>query len=215
MKKTIVYVDGFNLYNGIVSKGLLKFKWLDLLSLSKTLVDANHSIELVRYFTTRIKGNPNKHQRQASYIQALETFLQNKLIIKYGHFQLFDSECKNCLTTPIRCASCNYPVIKPNEKRTDVNIATDMLIDCFENKVDCLVLISGDSDYEEPLKAIKRVFPKKERIIAFPPMRRNPHLYNFCDSYLDITSLQIQNSQLPNPVVNPRNKNQYFKPSTW
>jgi hypothetical protein len=90
-----------------------------------------------------------------------------------------------------------------------------MLADCIENKTDCVMLISGDSDYETTLVELGRLFPKVRRVIAFPPKRRNPRMYSCCDEYFDIERDAILSSQLPEPVTNPANGKKYPKPPEW
>ena len=90
-----------------------------------------------------------------------------------------------------------------------------MLVDCFEKRTDCIILVSGDSDYETPLLEINRHFPGVQKIVAFPPKRRNPSLYKCCDQYFDITENSFKNCLLPNPVISPINGKKITKPSEW
>ena len=53
----MVYVDGFNLYYGLKSKGWRRFYWLDVRELSEKLLRAGQRLVGVRYFTARITGN--------------------------------------------------------------------------------------------------------------------------------------------------------------
>jgi len=68
-----VYIDGFNLYYGAL-KGT-SYKWINLVELSKQLVDANSVINKVKYFTARASGlsDPDLPRRQHLYISALKT----------------------------------------------------------------------------------------------------------------------------------------------
>ena len=56
---------------------------------------------------------------------------------------------------------------------TDVNIATHLLLDAFNDKYDTAILISGDSDLVPPIKAIHNQFSKKNVSVFFPPERHN------------------------------------------
>jgi hypothetical protein len=214
-KRAIIYVDGFNFYNGLMEKGLSKFRWIDYFSLSKKITPSNYEPILVRYFTSRIKGDIEKHNRQHKYIISLEAHLGDKIDCQYGRFQTFPSHCKHCKAKPVYCENCSEEYIKPNEKKTDVNIATSMIMDCIEKNTECILLMSGDSDYEAALTQLHRIFPKIYRVIAFPPKRRNPGMFNNCDLHFDIQKSDIQASLLPNPVINPNNKKQYFMPPEW
>lgn len=55
---------------------------------------------------------------------------------------------------------------------TDVNIATQMMIDAFQDRYDMAMLISGDSDLVPPIKTIHDLFNKRI-FVAFPPKRHN------------------------------------------
>lgn len=73
MKKTIVYIDGYNLYYGLL-KGT-PYKWLDLLSFSRSLLAADHEILAINYFTAPVKTHPHDPaalDRQKVYLQAFE-----------------------------------------------------------------------------------------------------------------------------------------------
>ncbi len=214
-KKAIAYIDGFNLYNGIMDKGWGCYRWLDVASMATHLVPDGYRLELVRYFTTRVKGNNAKHARQARYIGALQVHLGSMIDIKYGRFQMFQSQCKYCKTKPILCSNCHNEYLKPNEKKTDVNVATMMLIDAAEKKTNCIIMISGDSDYETTLSEISRVYPDILRVVAFPPKRRNNRLTPFCDINVEITKEMLKTSLLPDPVINPNTGTEYAQHDSW
>ena len=71
MKKTIVYIDGYNLYYGLL-KGT-RDKWLDLAKFSKALLREDHEIVQIKYFTAPIRTYPFDAaavDRQKIYLQA-------------------------------------------------------------------------------------------------------------------------------------------------
>jgi uncharacterized LabA/DUF88 family protein len=43
--------------------------------------------------------------------------------------------------------------------------------DAYEDRFDVAMLISGDSDLTGPVEAIRKIYPQKKIIIAFPPNR--------------------------------------------
>ena len=154
MKKTIVYIDGFNLYYG-----LLRFsqnKWLDVVMFAKSLLPrlAEHEIMAVKYFTARVNydpAEPTAQMRQSVYLSALAAYHPELKIIE-GYYKRFRARypfakepCKSCGKVP--CAT----VWKTEEKRSDVNIASQMFIDHIETDYDCIVLISGDTDLSAAL----------------------------------------------------------------
>ncbi len=72
--RTIVYVDGFNLYYGCLKDS--PQRWLDLQTLCRNMLRGDAKIVAIKYFTARVKprsGNPNQAQRQQIYMRAHET----------------------------------------------------------------------------------------------------------------------------------------------
>ena len=53
--RTAIYIDGFNLYFGLKSKGWQKYYWLDLWEFSTRLADKRKLVS-VKYFTSDISG---------------------------------------------------------------------------------------------------------------------------------------------------------------
>ena len=155
-----VYVDGFNMYFGMLEAGFDHCKWLNLHSLVNDLLNANQSLTEIKYFTSRVSNNPDKQKRQTLYLEALET---TGVKIFYGNYQRDTVECKRC----------GNQWMKFNEKMTDVNIATQLLIDAYQDKYDMAMLISGDSDLVPPIRAIHDHFNTKRVFVAFPPKRHS------------------------------------------
>jgi len=85
-QKTIVYIDGFNVYYSLLKH--TPYKWLNVRDLMENIFpsDRNDIIE-IKYFTALVKqraANPDQLIHQQAYIRALET-LQNFKVI-YGSF---------------------------------------------------------------------------------------------------------------------------------
>lgn len=67
-----VYVDGFNLFRGLL-KGRQGCKWLDIGALCRRVLP-QYQINFVRYFTAHVIDPPfdrNKSRRQQVYLSAL------------------------------------------------------------------------------------------------------------------------------------------------
>lgn len=170
-----------------------------------------------KYFTSKLKGfstNPEKLRRQSQFLRAVQTLSPNVITIE-GNYQSFQSHCKHC-DNFINCSHCRTPHVRPNEKKTDVNIATSMLVDAFEDNCDVQILVSGDSDYEFPLQELRRLFPQKELIVAFPPKRRNNKLAgdDKCNSFFDIREEAFSYSQFPDRILID-GKKPIEKPTEW
>lgn len=200
-ERVIVYIDGFNLYFGIKEAGFEQYKWLDLHLLAFNLLQSNQELVEVKYFTSRVSNNPDKQKRQSTYIDALE--IKNVQIF-YGHYQSGNIECKRC--------GNNWRTY--NEKMTDVNIATQMLIDAYQDRFDMAMLISGDSDLVPPIKAIHTLFERKRVFVAFPPRRSNSSVSLIAKGSLTIGRKKLLDSQLPEELTK---KDGYIlrKPADW
>lgn len=200
-ERVIVYVDGFNLYFGMKEAGFENCKWLDLQLLASNLIKPNQELIEVKYFTSRVGNNPDKQKRQSTYIDALET---TNVKVLYGHYQSSSIECKRC--------GNNWPTY--NEKMTDVNIATQMLIDAYQDRFDMAMLISGDSDLVPPIKAIHSLFTQKRVFVAFPPKRRNSSVALNAKGSIIIGRKKLIDSQFPDELTK-RGGFILHKPAEW
>lgn len=215
--RAIVYIDGFNLYHGLKQKHGKKYMWLNIEEFSRNITPAHASLHKTKYFTSRLRGSstaPEKLQRQAQFLRAVQSLHPRVLTIE-GTYQSFQSHCKHC-NNLIHCPYCGSPHVKPNEKKTDVNIATSMLVDAFEDNCDIQILVSGDSDYEFTLMELRRLFPQKEIIVAFPPMRRNNRLEgkDKCNTSFDIPEDAFIHSQFTDRIL-VSGKKPIEKPVEW
>jgi len=201
-KRAAVYIDGFNLYFGIIEKSWERFLWLNMESFSKSIIPKKCTFAYSKYFTSLIKGRQSKLRRQRTFLAALKTL--NKLDIYYGHYK----------TKEWKCTNCHHSNITPIEKKTDVNIATHMLADAFEDKFDVAILVTGDSDLTSPIIAIKKLFPKKSIIVGFPPQRDTYELKQIADSSFYIGKNKFKDNQFSDTIT-LKNGKILNRPSKW
>lgn len=150
--RTIVYVDGFNLYYGCL-KGT-PHRWLDLRVLCSRLLRDDSEVVAIKYFTAKVTpraGNPHQAQRQQAYIRALETI--PNLSVHYGHF--ITRPAMRRLVSPPRQGPRYAEVWTTEEKGSDVNLASHLLVDGFRARYDLAVVISNDSDLKEPVRFVR------------------------------------------------------------
>ncbi len=188
MERVIAYVDGFNLYFGLRSKGWKRYYWLNIQALAQNLLKPGQTLFLTKYFTARVAWPPDKEERQSTYIEALKTLSEFEIF--YGKYQL----------NPRQCSQCGFEDEVPNEKMTDVYIAVEILKDAYQNKFDVALLISADSDLVPPVKAVGELFPAKRVVVASPPGRYSVSLTNSAGSSLVIGRGKIARSVFPEEV---------------
>lgn len=148
---TNVYVDAFNLYYGCLKD--TPYRWLDLETLSGLLVPG-HTIRRIRYFTAVVEsrpGDPRQQQRQQAYIRALRTIPH--LTVHYGSF--LTNAVRLPLANPMPGLPRTVEVLRTEEKGSDVNLATYLLVDGFRRDK-AAVVISNDSDLKAPIEAVRR-----------------------------------------------------------
>ena len=132
-KRTVIYIDGFNLYYGLLRNNA-SYKWLDLWKFAAALVTPNNIIVAVKYFTSRVNYDPQKptsKEHQEIYLRALQKM--GVVEIVEGFYQRRDARM------PFRfepCKSCRpfADVVRIEEKRSDVNLATAMMADFHEDR---------------------------------------------------------------------------------
>src|SRR3989339_408090 len=197
-----VYIDGFNLYFGMLQKGFRHLLWLDLVCLSKSFLRPGQILSAVNYFTSYVRNNPEKEKRQNTFIEALQA--RGGINMQFGYFQMKNFTCRSCGHT--------YP--DPAEKMTDVNISVSLISDAYEDKFDTAILMSGDSDLVPPVKIIRNRFPKKKIVIAFPPARLNNSLQYEANASFVIGRKTLKDCQLPDVVKKP-NGFELRCPSKW
>jgi uncharacterized LabA/DUF88 family protein len=195
-QKIIVYIDGFNLYYGIRSLGQ-SYKWLNAEVLANSFVELNNTIVSVKYFTTKLNGNNEDVYRQAIYLDALKRCCSKTKIIM-GFF-----------TKARKCKNCNFK--NNEEKQTDVNIACEIMQDCYEDNFDIAYLVSGDSDLVSPVKKTLKL--GKTMIIAFPPNRTSKELIKVATSHFYIDGNRLKKCQLPDKIITKRNP--LKRPEKW
>lgn len=194
-------VDGFNLYFGMLEAGFNNCKWLDLKKLIESLLHPNQQLQAIKYFTSRVSNNPDKQKRQTTYIEALET---TGIKMTYGRYQVNDVECHRC----------GNIWREPNEKMTDVNIATQIIIDAYQDKYDAAILVSGDSDLVPPIKSVHENFKNKRVAVFFPPKRHNNSVAAVAKGSLILGRKKLVDSQFPHEIQKPDGF-KLKKPSEW
>lgn len=192
-ERVITYIDGFNFYYGLKGKKWKRYYWIDLAAMSRALLKPNQELVACHYFTARIRqthaGQSTKKQK--IWLEALET--QGDIVIHYGHYLLKSRRCRSCGET--------WDI--PEEKMTDVNIATQLLVDAYEDNFDTAILISGDSDFSTPIQEILSRFPNKKIIVAFPPKRSSEKLKKITSGFFVIGEGKLKGNLLPRQITKP------------
>lgn len=187
-ERVMVYVDGMNLYYGILATGIPRYLWVDIQALSQSLLRPDQILVGVKYYMSRfvsdgqVAGLVNS---QRDHFKALESLAG--LSIVEGKFQSKMGKCR----------SCGHEWQSYEEKMTDVNIAVEMVCDAEDDLYDVAIVISGDGDLTGPIETVRSRHPGKFVLVALPPNRRSASLLRVASAHIDIGRSRLRNSQLP------------------
>ena len=224
--RTIVYIDGFNFYFGVLRN--TPYKWLDLVGLVKHICRVqNPDIEIVtvKFFTapviTRLATKGERAgQSQNTYHRALINRHPDTLEIIEGYY-LMEKSTPPRYKTPVDKQD-RVEVWKLEEKQTDVNIALHLYRDAMINSCEQSVLVSSDSDLETSLKFLNHDFPEHQLGLILPRKQAqgqksrpaNASLSNLADwTRQYILDDELAKFQMPDRV--PTKKKPAIKPDYW
>jgi len=203
--RTTIYVDGFNLYYGCLKN--TKYRWLNLEELFRNILQDDHKIEKIHYFTAKLKSSSHDStapDRQKAYLNALRTLPAVK--IHYGHFAIHQKSMPKAEPPHER-----VEVIKTEEKGSDVNLSVHLLNDAWLDRYDCAIVVTNDSDMTEALKLVKQEFPQKSIGLISPFKTHTSGLKRYAKFSEIISEQALRKSQFPSPVHSHSGKC-YYKP---
>lgn len=209
--RTNVYIDGFNLYYGLL-KGT-EFKWLDLERFCDQLLPKN-DVQRIVYCTAKVDPrphDPDQPMRQLTYLRALSTL--PRVTIEYGTFlssvirqPLVESDPRNgrwmsAANRPVPKtdedgAVVTSWVLKTEEKGSDVNLAAHLMRDAYRGDCECSVIISNDSDLLTPIRMVKEDLGLVIGLVL-PRPHGSHELKRLADFVIKPRQHQLANSQLP------------------
>ena len=207
---TNVYVDGFNLYYRAV-RGT-QFRWLDLRKLTENLFPKDQ-VKQILYFTAIVISHPDdsrQQQRQQSYLRALSTLPGLRII--YGTFRPLKK--RRPLVSPIEGLPSYVQIRDMEEKGSDVNLATRLVADGFQQKYEQAVVISNDSDLANALRCVRD--EAKLRVVLVNPDRDNRSPQSLSDAATYVRRLRkshLRRSQLPPTLKDSIGA--ITKPASW
>jgi len=222
--RTIVYVDGYNLFYSLLTKS--PYKWLDLSRLFTGLVRPiapSSDIGLIKYFTAPILGSmasdPRAEQRQAHYHRALKAAGGIEIIRGFHIQAITTGVLVDGIPGMTPGQRCRVQVME--EKQTDVSLALHLYRDAVRGACDQMVLCSNDSDLEPALAMIRADFPDVRIGLILPRSAQNigarrsgsleRHAHWTRES---VRAEDLAASQLPDRLLD-RRKRTITRPSEW
>lgn len=208
---TNVYIDGFNLYYGALQGS--QYRWLNLERLSSVLFPLDQ-INRIGYFTAPMQvqnGNGGPRQRQSVYWDALGTLPKVEIIQGTFRYRRKRGRLIDPPITPPKIVT----ISAWEEKKTDVNIATEMIFDAFAKSCEKFVVISNDADLARCIQRL-RVDLNVEVFVVNPSGRPNTpkELINSATDVMLLRDFHLTSSQFPATVMTQHGR-AIRKPDRW
>lgn len=162
-----VYIDGFNLYKGIVEADLDRYLWLDLAAFATNLLLPHQTLVSVNYYTAPVKGR-TKGEHQSAFLSANSN--SPDVNVRMGEFVFNKAACGKC-GKDIACSECGMLHAPPTEKQSDVNLGTQLGLDAASDRFDTAIIVSSDSDFVGAIDLIEEYQPQKKVVVCLPPGR--------------------------------------------
>jgi uncharacterized LabA/DUF88 family protein len=174
------------------------------------------------YFEDMVGMQNHKEFIKAQHVMGVKTiygkFQQRKVKFNKAHNQIFSvTYGKKTDTNTTKIATLPIPdrlnFGKYEEKRTDVNMATQIVVDGLANKYDKAIIITGDSDIAPAINAVRKFDKTKEFISVVPIGRSGTTIKQACQSDSIMTEQHLMNSLLP-PIVK-MGEHSIYQPADW
>lgn len=219
--RTIVYVDGFNLYYRML-KDRPHLKWLNQLGLAQQVLSPKHHIVRLNYYIARVSArahDPHAPARQAVYLKALRSVPE--IMIHQGKFMT--SEPWMPLAVPPQSKPNGYVwnlpppgrvrVIKSEEKGSDVNLGAHLVRDAFTDAFDAAVVVTNDTDLVEPIRIAVKEAGKRVGLLA-PVNYPSKSLLDVSSFHLRIRPEHLARAQFPDTILLP-DGSRITRPASW
>lgn len=227
--RTACFVDGYNVYYGLVHG--TAFKWLDLTSLIEKVLrvqSPQNSLAKVYYFTSPVlpqlaSNGVASHEAQHTYIRALKS---KGVEVVQGKHRLDKGKALERVEGVAASRQRLVDIWSLEEKQTDVNLALSLYRFALKQRdlpdperVSQLVIFSNDSDFEPALAAVREDFPEVSIGVIAPireGMKRSPsgslkkHAHWMRSEIKDV---ELSSSLFPDRILT--DKKPIFKPAYW
>ena len=203
LERVIVYIDGYNVYHGLNSKGWRRLLWLDFSQLFAREMKPSQRLVAVKYFTaTNRKQSKGATARQENYLRVLEAAGVD--VRSEGGFR----------RRSWKCSLCEEWTERPQEKRTDVSIAIEMVHDAHHDHCDTFWLMCADEDLIPAVSYVKQHHSDKVVVIVSPRGRRSLELILSADAKRDVSRARLAAAQFPEDVTVASGE-QLRRPPEW
>ena len=104
-------------------------------------------------------------------------------------------------------------VIKTEEKGSDVNLGTHLLMDAFDDLFDVAVVVSNDSDLAEPIRMVRQRFGKAVGLLGHRSVRVSGKLKPLASFIRSFPTSALLTAQFPQQITDGNGT--FSKPNQW
>jgi hypothetical protein len=188
MAKAYVYIDGFNLYYGVIKDS--HYRWLDLGAFCERMLPGT-DIACIKYFTAEVNAgpyDPDHPTPQQVYLRALKTIPNLKIYLEpFG------------TATEIR-------------RRLFLMFSSHLLFDGCKKLHEVTVIVSNDSDLCEPVRMVRTELNMNVGILN-PHQSDGCTMGSNATFVKRIRQSDVAACQFPDPLHDA--KGEIRKPPTW
>jgi uncharacterized LabA/DUF88 family protein len=158
VERVCVFIDGANFYHQC--KDNLGRTDVDLGAFAGLLVGPSRTLVRTYYYTCRLTPDHPLEMRKS----------QEKFLGALDHIDYLEVRLGKLVRRSGKCNACGNVEEKWLEKGVDMRLGVDMLAAAAKDMYDTAVLVSGDGDLAEAVKAVKELGRHAE-VAAFPKNR--------------------------------------------
>ncbi len=164
-ERVMIYIDGNNLYHSL--KDHFGRANLDFSKFCGRLVGSRRLVRSYYY------NAPVDQTQESQRYREQQRFFRSIQRIPYMELRLG------------RLIYRGWPTHPPYEKGVDVKLTTDMLVHAYRDNYDTAILVSGDTDYDAVLQAVKDL-GKHVEVVLFGNPWSSQLLRNVADRIVEI-----------------------------
>ena len=208
-------IDGFNVYYSVatcINKGNIQCgKWFDYrgycewITANNPNFPAGSTVHRVRLYSAIAHHDPDPSV-VSRHLVLNQAMAATNVEVTLGNFKRKRIRCK--------LPACGGRFLKHEEKETDINVAMGVIESLLLDDVDCVVVVSGDTDLVSAVREARRFFPSKQVGVLLPAYRQNNELRREASFHMDILPGHYEQHQLP-PVIRLPNGIDLLKPASW
>ncbi len=177
MERVVVAIDGSNFYHAcLASFGRTD---VNLGAFAEFLVGPARSLVRTYYYNCPVPPDSDPAAKQA----------QQRFFGALYRTPFFEVRLGRLSKQTVKCPHCGKDITRYVEKGVDMRIGIDLLVGASRNLYDTAILVSGDGDLSEAVKAVKELGKHVE--LGALPSGRSWELVQVADVVRDITLADV------------------------